>query len=335
MKNRLLYGSAAASALTAVAVVYGASFMGPQSATAQSGALTVYDSVDTADAVAAANWADNVTITINDDDTFNFKSNGIPSHGFATQYLIPSDPTDQPFSGKPADFFKVVNSADYFTETDVDATIPTLPVYSDTTTDTTLGQVGVALSGAQIFNDYEDFERTVTAQDDQVVHDHVAFLDNCNGHTLVDGSNYHYHGIPVCIAEATARAGEHSLMIGVLSDGFPVYSNNDVGGIVVTNDDLDACGGHFGETPEFTDGIYHYHLTADEAPYMVDCYHGEVVVSANAGGPDISGAAATLGVSEEDLRDAIGGGGPPDFAAAANALGISEDDLRAALPAPN
>jgi len=327
MSHKILYSTAAASVLLAS----GALIYSPISAQDTS--------TDTAEAIESAPWHDNVEITMQPEtNSFNYKSNGIPSHGFATQYLIPSDPTDQPFKDKPAEFFDVANSADYFTESELETTITTRPVYSETPTDTSLGLIGVAINGARIFNDYEDFERAVTAQDDQVVHDHVAFLDNCNGHTLVDGTNYHYHGIPVCITEATAQPGKHSAMIGVLADGFPVYANNDVGGIVVTNDDLDECSGHFGTTPEFPDGIYHYHLTADEAPYMIDCYHGEVEETGaegpNGQGPDFAAAANELGVTEDALKEALGTSMPPDFGAAAQALGISEDALTTALPAP-
>lgn len=330
MSNKLLFGAAAASVLVAAAALV----HGPSSAQD-----TATAAVDTSAAVAAAGWADNVAITVDADaNTFRFQSNGIPSHGFAEQYLIPSDPTDQPFKDKPAEFFEVVNSADYFAETEIDTTITTRPVYVDAATETSLGRIGVALSGAQLFNDYEDMERVVVAQDDQVIHDHVPFLDECNGHTLVDGTNYHYHGIPVCIAEATAQTGEHSVMIGVLEDGFPVYSNQGDGGVLVTNADLDECSGHFGATPEFPEGIYHYHLTADEAPYMIDCYHGEIDVAARGPGaegrPDFAAVAAELGVTVTELMDALGSAMPPDFPAAAEALGISEDDLRAAMPGP-
>lgn len=49
---------------------------------------------------------------------------------------------------------------------------------------------------------------------------------------------------------------------------------------------------------------------------------------------DLSGAAATLGVSEDALRQAMRDSGrPPNLAAAAASLGVSEADLRAALPA--
>lgn len=41
-----------------------------------------------------------------------------------------------------------------------------------------------------------------------------------------------------------------------------------------------------GNTPEFADGMYHYHLTEDRSAYTVDCYHGEVEAGAGAaGGP--------------------------------------------------
>lgn len=294
--------------------------------------------VDTSAAVASAEWADNVSITVDDTaDTFTFQSNGIPDHGFAEQYLIPTDPTDQPFSDKPAEFFDVVNSVDYFVQSPIDTTITTLPIYSYEVTDTSLGRIGVALSGAQIFNDYEDFERMVTAQDDQVIHDHVAFLDECNGHTLVDGSDYHYHGIPVCLTVRLDVEGEHSYMLGVLEDGFPVYANQDLNGVEIGSDELDECSGHVGPTPEFPNGTYHYHLTADEAPYMIDCYHGEIEQAARpmgGGGPDLTEAATALGVSVDTLRDALGGGGPPDFDAAAETLGISVDELMAVMPAP-
>lgn len=329
MSNKALFGTAAASVLVAAAALHFSPL------TAQDTASAV---VDTASAVEAASWADNVTITVDTAaNTFRFESDGIPSHGFAEKYLIPSNPNDQPFADKPAEFFDVVNSADYFSQSPVDTTITTRPTYVDEVTDTSLGRIGVALSGAQIFNDYENFERSVVAQDDQVIHDHVAFLDECNGHTLVDGTQYHYHGIPVCITDGLEQAGEHSVMIGVLEDGFPVYGNQGAGGATVTNADLDECSGHVGVTPEFPEGIYHYHLTADETPYMVDCYHGEIEVASmpgGGGGPDIAAAATELGITEQALRDALGTSMPPDFAAAADALGISEDDLRAALPPP-
>ncbi|MFK7874379.1 MAG: YHYH protein [Paracoccaceae bacterium] len=251
--------------------------------------------VDTRNAVASANWADNVTITIDEDaNTFNFSSDSIPSHGFADAYLIPINPNNQPFAGQPIENFDVVAGAD-LEASPIDTDITTLPVYADMATNTGLGRIGVAISGANIVNDYENTQRSVVAMDDNVIHDHAAFLDACNGHPLAVGSNYHYHGIPVCITVDLDVAGEHSYMLGVLVDGFPVYANQDVNGEIIGDRDLDECSGHFGPTPEFPEGIYHYHLTADDAPYMIDCYHGEIEVAANSGpdgggGPDLTNA---------------------------------------------
>ena len=49
--------------------------------------------------------------------------------------------------------------------------------------------------------------------------------------------------------------------------------------------------------------------------------------------PDTAGAAATLGITEDELIAALGdaGQGAPDFAAAAATLGVTEDELSAAL----
>ncbi len=51
---------------------------------------------------------------------------------------------------------------------------------------------------------------------------------------------------------------------------------------------------------------------------------------------DLAAAAAKLGVTEQQLSDALGDmtQGPPDFAAAAEQLGISEDSLQEALGLP-
>lgn len=302
--------------------------------------------VDTASAIAQGKWTDNVTITFDEAaNEFRYQSNGLPAYGMADNYLVPNDPSTMPFNDDPPESFSTMSTAD-IPDSPIDTTITTMPKYSDETTATTLGQIGVAINGAQIFNDYEDMEGTIVALNDNVIHDHAAFVDECNGHPLGDGSNYHYHGVPTCISEAINIEGQHSYMIGVLRDGFPVYSNEGEDGVLMTNADLDECGGHFGPTPEFPDGIYHYHMTADETPYSMDCYHGEVEIARRSGGggpnegggggngPDLTNAAEQLGISEPELRAALGTDGPPDFNKAAETLGISVDVLMGVLPAP-
>ena len=89
----------------------------------------------------------------------------------------------------------------------------------------------------------------------------------------------------------------------------------------------------YGRDARVPDGIYHYLLTADEAPYSVDFYLGEVEIAARGGRPDFSVVAERLGVSEVALTEALGDD-PPDFDAAAKQLGISADALREVMPAP-
>ena len=70
----------------------------------------------------------------------------------------------------------------------------------------------------------------------------------------------------------------HSNIIGFMFDGFPIYGpigfKNSVLKIMKSsylsdktfdenNGDLDICNGHYGPTPDFPDGIYHYHFTID------------------------------------------------------------------------
>jgi hypothetical protein len=234
--------------------------------------------------VKAAQWSSNVTISYTDGN-FQFVSNGLPSHELADQYLVPGGDFTPPVDASEVTAF---NAADVVTETPLDVSIPLNPVYSDTVTDTNLGMIGVVISGAQMFNDYEDPTRTFVAVDDNFTIDGVSFVDSCNGHPLalnVGGGNYHYHGVPYCITDGIDVAGEHSHVLGFLLDGFPLYGPQDTDGSTLVTGDLDECNGHVGPTPEFPNGIYHYHLKEDQSPYTPDCYHGEVTVAGNGGGP--------------------------------------------------
>lgn len=248
---------------------------------------------DTTAGVTSAAWADDVTVTVGD-GVFRLESDGYPDHELPAYFLIPENPAAQPFSDNTLEDFTIVRTAEYLRATPVDVTLTLSPVYLETTTPTDLGAIGYVISGARLFNDYENAERSVVALDDNISfpvddtgHDHAAFVDECNGHPLADGSHYHYHGVPLCVTAEIDVEGEHSRMLGVLRDGFPVYGPRDDGGVIITDAELDRCSGHFGATPEFPGGIYHYHLTTDGAPYSVDCYRGEVdpATGDSAGGP--------------------------------------------------
>jgi hypothetical protein len=153
-----------------------------------------------------------------------------------------------------------------------------MPVYSEQITRVSAGPVGIIISDAVQYNPYEA-DGTTTAMDSNFDIDGVFFVDTCTGHPvpLYNLNQYHYHGVPTCITDRLDQPGRHSVMIGTAFDGFPIYGPQDADGNEPT--DLDECNGHFGPTPEFPDGIYHYHLT-HTPPYSIPCLHGVVDLNA-------------------------------------------------------
>ena len=153
---------------------------------------------------------------------------------------------------------------------------------------------------------------------------------------------------PSVVANNTEN-GSHSAVIGVAFDGFPIYGfwgYDDQMNVVEMKssyklkdgetgyngiDDyvyvqglghLDMCNGHFGPTPEFPEGIYHYHSTMMNGegdmgfPYFLICYHGEASIEqggAGGEGPDCSGFGETWGpgIGPPPAGCENGGGGPP------------------------
>ena len=148
---------------------------------------------------------------------------------------------------------------------------------------------------------------------------------------------------PAAVAQNTAN-GSHSAVIGVAMDGYPIYGlwgYDDQMNVVEMRssyqlkegetgyngiDDyvyvqglghLDVCNGHFGPTPEFPDGIYHYHSTMMNGegdmgfPYFLLCYHGETFLDeAGGSGTDCSGYGETWGPGIGPPPEGCGGGGP-------------------------
>ena len=148
---------------------------------------------------------------------------------------------------------------------------------------------------------------------------------------------------PAAVAQNTAN-GSHSAVIGVAMDGYPIYGlwgYDDQMNVVEMRssyqlkegetgyngiDDyvyvqglghLDVCNGHFGPTPEFPDGIYHYHSTMMNGegdmgfPYFLLCYHGETLLDeGGGGGTDCSGYGVTWGPGIGPPPEGCGGGGP-------------------------
>jgi hypothetical protein len=135
-------------------------------------------------------------------------------------------------------------------------------------------------------------------------------LDVNHAHIRSNGT-YHYHGLPVGLINQLSKV-EEMLLIGYAADGFPIYnqytysdpanperkvqklrSSYQLKGeerpdgpgdqydgtfvqdykYILGSGDLDECNGCFGVTPEYPDGIYHYHVTQD-FPYIPRYFRG-------------------------------------------------------------
>lgn len=118
---------------------------------------------------------------------------------------------------------------------------------------TGLGPIGISRNGVVFFNQYAGPDEPLTGE--------INSFDQWLGHPQRTGQ-YHYHIEPTYL---TQEFGEDAFL-GLLSDGFPVYGPVENGNIV-TNADLDAYHGHVSVTPDFPDGIYHYHITSED-PYI-------------------------------------------------------------------
>jgi hypothetical protein len=134
--------------------------------------------------------------------------------------------------------------------------ITTAPVAASATSDTPLGPIGISVNGVVFYNQYAAMRQPLTTE--------IVSFDRYNGHPNPN-NQYHYHFEPLALTSSS-----RSRLIGVLLDGFPVYGPIDADG---TTPALDACNGHIYATPEFLNGIYHYHTTT-AVPYISGCYKG-------------------------------------------------------------
>lgn len=94
--------------------------------------------------------------------------------------------------------------------------------------------------------------------------EYIALLDECGGHAR----DYHFHERLSCLYSAQ---GTHSPQVGEANDERPLYGKWEdfLAGELPW---LDACGGHYGVTPDSGGAqVYHYHVQ-DAAPFTVGCF---------------------------------------------------------------
>ena len=233
------------------------------------------------------------------------------------------------------------------------------------------GAVAVAINGVPIYGP-EDGPGgdAVAAHHGEYNEDRQPIeLGICHGHAA-QGGTYHYHADANCMHwhpdegesieddydESTIQAvaqntydGNHSNVIGVAFDGYPIYGfwgydeqmnvvemkssyelkdgetgYNGIDDYKYTEGlgHLDRCNGHFGPTPDFPQGIYHYHTTMQNGdgemgfPYFLICYHGEADMTSDTGGGqggggggDCDGYGETWGSGIVPPPAGCGGGG--------------------------
>lgn len=161
-----------------------------------------------------ASWGSNVTVTYAD-GRLRFVSNGIPNHARDAQYAVAT-------SGGLPTASNSVAVADPTRAQTYDYSIPLTPTKAAATTPTSLGVIGVMISGASLFNPYEGDGVTVATQSNFSVSGTggttVWFLDSCNGHPTPMMGTYHYHALPKCVTAVVDGTSGPSHIIGIAFD---------------------------------------------------------------------------------------------------------------------
>jgi len=144
-----------------------------------------------------------------------------------------------------------VTSTDQMTPTRIDTsnrdnsasvTVSTSPSVASSTTNTQLGAIGIAVSGAYLYNDQEGGGALDAA---------AVSLDYTGAH--IGPTDYHYH------LEPLAFSNDDEELIGIISDGFFIYGRKCNSTTTYPND-LDSSGGHTSTTQHTTEAEYHYHI---------------------------------------------------------------------------
>ena len=181
-------------------------------------------------------------------NTVTFTTADLPNH--SSPYWPTSNPLYEAYDGTNSSWNQNPNE---ITEQNIVFTISLNPEEASNKQATPLGPIGISRNGVVFFNQY--------AGPDQPLTNEINSFDQYLGHPTGRGQ-YHYHIEPTYL---TQQFGEDAFL-GLLSDGFPVYGPIE-NGKTITNSDLDAYHGHTSATPDFPNGIYHYHIT-NQDPYI-------------------------------------------------------------------
>ncbi|WP_232368905.1 YHYH protein [Alteromonas sp. BL110] len=198
------------------------------------------------------NASPNVTAVLSSDGcTVTVEANGKPNH--TSSYWDSGNESGLYVEPEDADLFDQQRSPgdieDYINLFQL--TVPVNPELADSSSATPLGAIGIATSGAPIFNDSEG--------NGDVSLGVIQGFDRNGAHT--GPQTYHYH------LEPKAITYDDDSLVGIMSDGFFIYGRRCYSSADYPTD-LDASNGHEGITqftdPANEDGEYHYHVSAEQ-----------------------------------------------------------------------
>ena len=198
------------------------------------------------------NASPNVTAVLSSDGcTVTVEANGKPNH--TSSYWDSGNESGLYVAPEDADLFNQKRSPgdieDYVNLFQL--TVPVTPELAESSSATPLGAIGIATSGAPIFNDSEG--------NGDVSLGVIQGFDRNGAHT--GPQTYHYH------LEPKAITYDDDSLVGIMSDGFFIYGRRCYSSADYPTD-LDASNGHVGIT-QFTDpsneeGEYHYHVSTEQ-----------------------------------------------------------------------
>lgn len=203
--------------------------------------------------------SENVSVILNDDDII-IETNGFPNH--TSPYwsntternaITPQGQTlTTPAAAENHTLFVEPTATSYMKMApgNIDdfngefvLTVSLNPNKASSSSATGLGPIGIAVSGAVIYNDKEG--------PNDPIDDALSSLDYNGAHT--GPQSYHYH------LEPTAWSQDDDNLIGIIADGFFLYGRKCAStGSYPTG--LDSSGGHTSVTKYSTIAKYHYHI---------------------------------------------------------------------------
>jgi hypothetical protein len=225
-----------------------------------------------------------------------FTGNGLPNHPTGAFPVTSGQEAYQYYAALPDPSGEYPDASYLPIEAyDLYMAVPANPIYSNTPR--SIGELTFAIAIQTGATFHVNLALTNDSSNPYV--DPIAGLppDQCWGHPV--HMQYHYHGYSWKCFPNQGTADQHSPLFGFALDGFGVFGPRGDGGVLLTNQDLDECHGHFGHID--WDGVltdmYHYHLN-NEFPYGPGCFRGTKIgtFSSNGEPSSVPGPAPLLGI---------------------------------------